>query len=148
MPPDREPPAAAQCDHDAPSVRRPERFACRGRLTPSVRRAPMKATRTCFPECSSLTVLLPESFRGGCSFGVGARPDLSCQGTERADLTIVRRGKVAKPRRINLTDPEPVKTPIARGPWVPCGQPRAIPGKLATWLSRRHRPRRPRQAVP
>jgi len=40
----------------APSVFLPESFA------PS-------AEINLFPECYALTVLLPESFRGGCSFG-------------------------------------------------------------------------------
>lgn len=34
------------------------------------------ATRASFQSTSIVAVLLPESFRGGCSFGVG-RPDLS-----------------------------------------------------------------------
>ena len=29
-----------------------------------------------FPECQLLAVHLPERFRGGCAFGVGAVPDL------------------------------------------------------------------------
>jgi len=33
--------------------------------------APPAGRCACFPECRSLPVLLPESFRGGFSFGAG-----------------------------------------------------------------------------
>ena len=39
------------------------------RLTPSVGRG----ETGCFPECHRPAVRLPESFRGGCSFGAGER---------------------------------------------------------------------------
>jgi hypothetical protein len=75
-----------QAAHDAcrhpvnepPLSRKPEIFDLFGRrlwavgrkgLSPSVRLA--QCEPACFPECQCLAVLLPESFRGGCSFGAG-----------------------------------------------------------------------------
>src|SRR3546814_10717855 len=55
----------------APSVSGPERItgsrSAARRLTSSVRYG--RTRRICFPELPPTTVLLPESFRGGCSFG-------------------------------------------------------------------------------
>lgn len=48
------------------SVVVPERLTGKIRLSPSVR---CQRTDTYFPECPYPAVLLPERFRGGCSFG-------------------------------------------------------------------------------
>src|ERR1700738_1212152 len=60
---------------EAPSVREPERLAGGpsgiegpARVTSSVRPVALRG-RSAFQSCHSLAVLLPESFRGGCSFG-------------------------------------------------------------------------------
>src|SRR5581483_577916 len=58
----------------APSVLGPERFAVARReayIFGEV--AATRATTACFPELEPCAVLLPESFRGGCSFGAAFR---------------------------------------------------------------------------
>src|SRR5690242_14828332 len=50
-----------------------------GRVTSSVRRA-RDGVAPAFQSALPPTVLLPESFRGGCSFGAGAVPGLSRRG--------------------------------------------------------------------
>jgi|AraplaDrversion2_2_1032049.scaffolds.fasta_scaffold00173_27 hypothetical protein len=58
---------------NAPSVHVPESFA----ITGYGNRSPSVGAQAPLSRCSRCTVLLPESFRGGCSVGVVAVDDLS-----------------------------------------------------------------------
>ena len=88
-------PRAGMARVQAPSVAGPERFQRQGllpsRLTPSVSRR----VGRCFPECHPPAVLLPESFRGGCSFG--APPFRLRKRTESLPQVSIGRGAMIRP---------------------------------------------------
>src|SRR6266702_1015488 len=69
--------------------------------------------------CSGYTVLLPESFRGGCSVGVVAGRSLPCCMVEQCDLTEPKRTRQAPTFRAT----------IHRGFSPPSGRRAAQPGR-------------------